>query len=178
MIFPSLTTILVCFLEMLPLGRQMSFSSTRPMVISSHSKSRRWVEPPFSVRITLNGIRPPGLLLPLQYCTRRPVGEVLPESIPVNPAVACSCGPGLILVSRGRPCGPGAAAARQHPRHARASRKARRATALPHAPRHGRVRSPSRPRRLVQLLVGVLGILVAEWAVGGPAGRQKVQLAG
>src|SRR5215470_15431509 len=56
MILPSLTTILVCFLEMLPLGRQMSFSSTRPMVISSDSKSSRWVAPPFSVRITLKGI--------------------------------------------------------------------------------------------------------------------------
>src|SRR5262249_3351898 len=56
MIFPSLTTILVCFFEMLPLGRQMSFSSTRPMVISSDSKSSRWVEPRFSVRMTLNGI--------------------------------------------------------------------------------------------------------------------------
>src|SRR5438067_7605051 len=54
MIFPSLTTIRVCFFEMFPLGRQMSFSSTRPMVISSRSKSSRWVEPPFSVRITLN----------------------------------------------------------------------------------------------------------------------------
>src|SRR5438445_6551079 len=56
MIFPSLTTILVCFLEMFPLGRQMSFSSTRPMVISSESKSSRWVAPPFSVRMTLKGI--------------------------------------------------------------------------------------------------------------------------
>src|SRR6266850_4032588 len=56
MILPSLTTILVCFLEMLPLGRQMSFSSTLPMVISSDSKSSRWVEPPFSVRMMLNGI--------------------------------------------------------------------------------------------------------------------------
>src|SRR3954469_15675638 len=56
MILPSLTTILVCFLEMLPLGRQMSFSSTRPMVISSHSKSSRCVGPPFSVRMTLNDI--------------------------------------------------------------------------------------------------------------------------
>src|SRR5882672_9675564 len=58
MILPSLTTIRVCFLEMLPLGRQMSFSSTRPMVISSHSKSSRCVGPPFSVRITLNDIWP------------------------------------------------------------------------------------------------------------------------
>src|SRR2546425_11628026 len=56
MILPSFTTILVCFLEMFPLGRQMSFSSTRPMVISSHSKSSRCVAPPFSVRMTLNGI--------------------------------------------------------------------------------------------------------------------------
>ena len=56
MTLPSLTTILVCFLEMFPLGRQMSFSSTRPMVISSDSKSSRWVAPPFSVRMTLNGI--------------------------------------------------------------------------------------------------------------------------
>src|SRR6059058_4379045 len=56
MILPSLTTILVCFFEMLPLGRQMSFSSTRPMVISSDSKSSRCVAPPFSVRMTLKGI--------------------------------------------------------------------------------------------------------------------------
>jgi hypothetical protein len=56
MILPSLTTILVCFLEMFPLGRQMSFSSTRPMVISSDSKSSLWVAPPFSVRMTLKGI--------------------------------------------------------------------------------------------------------------------------
>src|SRR5436190_1107642 len=56
MILPSLTTIFVCFFEMLPLGRQMSFSSTRPMVISSDSKSSRWVAPPFSVRMTLKGI--------------------------------------------------------------------------------------------------------------------------
>src|SRR5207237_10889908 len=56
MIFPSFTTILVCFFEMFPLGRQMSFSSTRPMVISSHSKSSRCVAPPFSVRMTMNGI--------------------------------------------------------------------------------------------------------------------------
>src|SRR5438477_10658615 len=61
MILPSLTTILVCFLEMFPLGRQMSFSSTRPMVISSDSKSRRWVAPPFSVRMTLKLM----VLLPL-----------------------------------------------------------------------------------------------------------------
>src|SRR5713226_999480 len=54
MILPSLTTILVCFLEMFPLGRQMSFSSTRPTVISSAAKSSRWVGPPFSVRMTLN----------------------------------------------------------------------------------------------------------------------------
>src|SRR5712664_3327884 len=56
MILPSLTRIRVCFLEMLTLGRQMSFSSTRPMVISSHSKSSRCVGPPFSVRMTLNDI--------------------------------------------------------------------------------------------------------------------------
>src|SRR5437588_10309726 len=56
MIFPSLTTIFVCFFEMLPFGRQMSFSSTRPMVISSDSKSSRWVDPPFSVRMMLKDI--------------------------------------------------------------------------------------------------------------------------
>src|SRR5438477_9115750 len=56
MILPSLTTILVCFFEMLPLGRQMSFSSTRPTVISSDSKSSRWVGPPFSVRMMLNAM--------------------------------------------------------------------------------------------------------------------------
>src|SRR2546427_8249511 len=59
MIFPFLTTIFVCFLEMFPLGRQMSFSSTRPMVISSHSKSSRCVAPPFSVRMMLNGMSEP-----------------------------------------------------------------------------------------------------------------------
>src|SRR5438552_17400653 len=56
MILPSLTTILVCFFEMLALGREISFSSTRPMVISSDSKSSRCVAPPFSVRMTLKGI--------------------------------------------------------------------------------------------------------------------------
>src|SRR6266481_9124781 len=53
MILPSFTTILVCFLETFPFGRQMSFSSARPTVISSTSKSRRWVGPPFSVRMML-----------------------------------------------------------------------------------------------------------------------------
>src|SRR5207253_10254031 len=70
MIFPSLTTILVCFFEMLPLGRQMSFSSTRPMVISSDSKSSRCVAPPFSVRMTLKGISAVSLGL-AAYFTRR-----------------------------------------------------------------------------------------------------------
>ena len=69
MILPSFTTILVCFLEMFPLGRQMSFSSTRPTVISSASKSSRWVGPPFSVRMMLNAMvgAPPSPVQPAKH---------------------------------------------------------------------------------------------------------------